>query len=404
MTPGELFATTRAEPREYQLRIVQKACHAFLYKGSRSVLIESPTGSGKTVMALAIAALMQRDHGKRVGFSAMRRPLLAQAQRESAAMGFDVDMALVSMFDKNPPKDIDLLVVDEAQHDVTSSMSHIHATIDPAFTLGLSATPFRADRMKLCFDTLIKDANIQALIAAGYLAKYHHYLVPYWGADEVVGHYVRDRERWGKSLVYFHRLADCWRAWQLLHDAGVSADVVHAGSNNTAQLLAFEQGETQVLLNCMLLGEGFNAPDLKTVWIRPSVKSVTTQMGGRVLRVHPDHAYKQVVQSADTKWNFCRTAPAAMMYTLVEGKWRAITPTEMVEDTAKAVLRVLAHTETIIPKILQSRESTNRRVRRAAEELANDPTRDRVAIDDAEDTSDAGLSEPARRGDRIIRH
>ena len=28
------------------------------------------------------------------------------------------------------------------------------------FILGLSATPFRADRVKLCFDTVLKDAGI----------------------------------------------------------------------------------------------------------------------------------------------------------------------------------------------------------------------------------------------------
>ena len=57
------------------------------------------------------------------------------------------------MFDRDPPTGLDLLVVDEAQHDAAQSMAVLHQRIRPRFILGLSATPFRADRVKLCFDT-----------------------------------------------------------------------------------------------------------------------------------------------------------------------------------------------------------------------------------------------------------
>ena len=44
---------------------------------------ESPTGSGKTIMGLAIARWMQQNLGYRVGWTAMRRNLLAQAVAEN---------------------------------------------------------------------------------------------------------------------------------------------------------------------------------------------------------------------------------------------------------------------------------------------------------------------------------
>ena len=63
-------------------------------------MIESPTGSGKTIMALAIARQMQQEFGFSIGWAAMRRNLLTQAQNENRRWGFDLDIQTISMFDK----------------------------------------------------------------------------------------------------------------------------------------------------------------------------------------------------------------------------------------------------------------------------------------------------------------
>ena len=145
-TVEQLIAGTAVEPRPYQARIVAKALDLFLGKQLRSVLVESPTGSGKTVMGLLIAAGLQKALGLKVGWVAMRRYLLAQAKEEAAERGIPVQAEFISMFDKNPPANLDLLVVDEAQHDVAGSMAHLHNIIRPRYILGLSATPFRTDK------------------------------------------------------------------------------------------------------------------------------------------------------------------------------------------------------------------------------------------------------------------
>jgi superfamily II DNA or RNA helicase len=59
MSTTTLIAHTAVQPRPYQQRIVAKAVDLFLKKGLRSVLIESPTGSGKTVMGLLVARALQ---------------------------------------------------------------------------------------------------------------------------------------------------------------------------------------------------------------------------------------------------------------------------------------------------------------------------------------------------------
>ena len=64
---------------------------------------------------------------------------------------------------------IDRKILDILQRDGRISIT------DLAQQVGLSATPFRADKVKLCFDSVIKDAGIHGLIQDGYLAQYHHY-------------------------------------------------------------------------------------------------------------------------------------------------------------------------------------------------------------------------------------
>ncbi len=352
MDVNTLIAQTGVQPRPYQQRIVAKAVDLFCDKGLRSILIDSPTGAGKTVMGLLIARALQERLGIRVGWVAMRRYLLGQARAENDNRGIGVRAEFISMFDRNPPTGLDLLVVDEAQHDSAHSMACLHQQVRPRFILGLSATPFRADRVKLCFDSVIKDAGIQTLIQDGYLSPYHHYTIPRHTPAEVVACFLRDRQRWGKSLLYFHTLDQCDAADNLLKAAGVRSDVVTGASDRDAQLEAFRAGRLEVLTNCMMLSEGFDCPALQTVFCRPSCKGVTVQMGGRVLRKHPELPFKQIVQCARTPWPFQRTATAAVQYTWMNGGWRSLQINPLINEVNHRALQALARTNVTLPKFV----------------------------------------------------
>ncbi len=348
------------QPRPYQQRIVRRAVDLFCNQGLRSLLIDSPTGSGKTIMGLLIARELQDCLGIRTGWVAMRRYLLAQARAENEDRGIGVTAEYISMFDKEPPTGLDLLVVDEAQHDAAQSMAHLHQVIRPRFILGLSATPFRADRVKLCFDSVLKDAGIQTLIQDGYLSPYHHYTIPQHTPEEVVGHYLRERQRWGKSLLYFHTLEQCATADRLLRAAGVRSDVVSGSSDREGQLEAFQEGLLDVLSNCMVLSEGFDCPELQTVFCRPSCKGVTVQMAGRVLRKHPEVPVKQIVQCQRTRWPFIRTAAAQVQYTWSGDAWRSLQVNPLISAVNGRTLQALAKTETRLPDWLVKRTSRPR--------------------------------------------
>lgn len=356
------------ESRPYQERIMEKVHDAFLQTGVKSCMIESPTGSGKTVIGLGTARWLQQTLNIGIGWVAMRRNLLSQAERANHDLKIGLqDPQFISMFDKNPPlqdsteRKIDLLVVDEAQHDAASSMAHLHNIIKPRFVLGLTATPFRTDSVKLCFDKVIKDAGIHALIGQGYLSQYHQYTIPEWTVDNVVEHYLRDPDKWGKSVMFWHKREQADECLQRLRQAGIRAELVIADNDpklerRERQIAAFDRGEIDVLVNMFILTEGFDAPSLKTVWVRDSSKGPTMQMAGRVFRKYPNIEFKQVVQSKNTKWPIHRTATPAEAHVWMDGRWASYKQSEAIEKVSTKAVVSMVGIETHMPKFILNKK------------------------------------------------
>ncbi len=321
------------ECRDYQQRIVEKTIALFqgtyinstgqAHRPISSVLVESPTGSGKTVMGLMAAEKMSRIAGPRIGWVAMRRNLLAQAERECARLGFNLEIQFISMFDTNPPE-VDFVVIDEAQHDAAASMATLHSKMKPKYTLGLSATPYRSDRAKLCFQEVVRDIGIQQLIQFGFLSRYRHFTLPDFLPNSVAHFFSREQDRWGKSLIFFHRLQQCLECQDALWKRGVRAEVVTATTDRDRQIEHFEQGRIDVLLSMAILTEGFDCPSLQTVFCRPSSKGPTLQMCGRVFRLHPNIPIKQIVQCSATHHPMTATADAEEQYVWLEGAWKSL--------------------------------------------------------------------------------
>lgn len=325
---------------------------------SRSALIQSPTGSGKTFMGLACAAVMHDRRGLRVGWCAARRELLRQAERENRAFGFDLEIAYISMFDKRPPK-VDLLVIDEAHHDGAMSMATLHGVIDPSFVIGLTATPFRRDRVKLCFEKVIRSCSIQQLVDDGYLSRYMHFTVPTWAPGDVAACYARERLRWGQSLVFFHTRVQAAACHAALVGFGVRAELVTGESDRERQIDAFVAGEVEVLLSMNVLSEGFDCPSIKTVFCRPASRAPTVQMGGRVFRTHAGTPRKQIVQMRGSALPFTRVVRPEEQYLLLDGAWRSLGPTRELEAEVEAQRRRLAEIKVELPRLILQRRSRN---------------------------------------------
>ena len=328
------------EQRDYQDRVVEQAIK-YYDAGVRSILIESPTGSGKTVMALRILQHLETKHGLSTNWVAMRRNLLAQVS-EANRRDFGLELLNpISQFDKHPPK-ADVIVVDEAQHDATASATHIHAASPDAFLIGLSATPFRTDKLGLCFERTIKDAGIHRLIEDGFLAKWHSFAIDRWDPATVAKAYLTDRERWGKSVVFFPRLAQAHEFSRLMSEADVRCEVVTGTSAREEQLAAYDRGEFTVLANVQVLTEGFDCPSLQTVFVRDSSKLPTIQMSGRALRLFAGQTHVNVVQSIETRWPFSMTSKPERAFVWKDERWLTLGDSEIAvkifEETRQAMI------------------------------------------------------------------
>jgi superfamily II DNA or RNA helicase len=344
-----LAAGVRIEPRDYQARVVARVVELLsgphVDRGvalpeARSVIVESPTGSGKTVIGLLVAKWAQDRLGMRVAWTAMRRNLLAQVQRENDQRGFGIDLLAVSMFDRAPPR-ADLLIVDEAQHDATASMASLHAAVGARKVLGLSATPYRADRHGLCFERSVRDAGIRQLVLDGYLSPFAHYTIAGYSPESVAATYLREPTRWGRALVFFRTIAECRACAALLATAGVACEVVTGDSDREAQIERFESGASTVVLSVAVLAEGFDCPGLETVFCRPSGKGPTVQMAGRVLRRAADVPLKRIVQCRATKHPFTASALPAAQYVEADDGWLSIGLNGRVEAVTKRMLELL---------------------------------------------------------------
>ena len=90
------------EKRDYQESAVSQALEYF-YSGEESVLIESPVGSGKTIMGLlVIKALQQKYPDLRVNWVACRKHILSQMDLVNKSF-FHCWVTPVSVFDSSPP-------------------------------------------------------------------------------------------------------------------------------------------------------------------------------------------------------------------------------------------------------------------------------------------------------------
>lgn len=321
----------KLEYRDYQQRIHDKATSyldADLDVKIKTCMIESPCGSGKTLMALRIAKHWAYQ-GAKVGWIAHRRELLDQMMAANQEFEeFGVPIRPISLFDRHPERHADLthIVIDEAHSDATASASMLHEAIQPEQILGLTATPYRTDNAKLMFQKVIKDAGIHQLIREGWLAPFDQWMFQgEWDAESVAEAFMRDPDRWGLSVCYFPKITQAMQCAQLLRQKGIKAQGITGMTRNRRRIIDdFREEKLQVLTNVGVLTEGFDCCPLKTVFVRPSGRKPTVQMAGRVFRKHPDTPTVNVVQNNASKYPFARHARPENQHIWRDGQWMSL--------------------------------------------------------------------------------
>lgn len=369
------------QERPYQTRLMDKILTDWRGDNSynfkvKSSLIESPPGSGKTIMGFKLAKTLieqineiagynPEDFG--VGWVAGRRNLLKQAKEENEALINCPNVYYISQFTNNL-NDCELrkykhklLVIDEAHHEACNTVHNIINQLNPEYTLGLSATPRRMDNAKLCFQKSYQDAGFYTLIDEGWLSQFDHWMIPDWNPETVANFYINEKEKWGKSIIYFPNREECNIAMSCLLKAGIKVDLITGETDREDQIEKFENDDIDVLVNMFVLTEGFDFPRLRTVFARDSGELPSIQMCGRVLRPHPDIPVANIVQSINTRWPFTRTANIAhRQHVWHNGGWKFIGKSDLVEKAITSMIKQLVNAK-VDEKILKKIKTMRRK-------------------------------------------
>jgi DNA repair protein RadD len=316
--------------RPYQQQAIDDARAAYR-AGHRAVLFQLPTGGGKTVTASTVVH-GAAEKGNGTWWLCHRRELADQASQTFHDLGIPhgtvqagyvsdrhalVQVAsiqtIVRRLRELPPPD--LLVFDEAHHIGAASWEMIFNAFPGARILGLTATPWRLDGEGLgrWFGHMVAGPTVAELIAAGSLSPYRLFAPATPDLSDVktaAGDYQRgalaqamDKPAIvGDAIGHYRRLCPGKRAVAFAAGvensqriaaqflaAGIPAEHVDGRMDNRARDAAverFRRGETLVLANSDLFGEGFDVPGIEAaILLRPTKSlSLYLQQVGRALR------------------------------------------------------------------------------------------------------------------------
>jgi hypothetical protein len=217
------------------------------------------------------------------------------------------------------------VICDEAHHSAARTYRTLFDDLDCGapegpLLVGVTATPDRGDRVRLddVFTAIVYQIGLLELIHAGYLCDVRAVRVAMEGLDldaikRTAGDYnqgeleqalenadqpastalaVKEHAADRRSLVFTASVDLAKETAAELLGVGIRAEWVSGEMpmpDRRAVLARFQSGQTQAVVNCMVLTEGFDCPDVDCVVIaRPTTsRALYQQMTGRGLRISP---------------------------------------------------------------------------------------------------------------------
>lgn len=321
------------QDRQYQDDIIA-ATRAKMLAGCRHILIQSSTGSGKTVLtAKMLKTAMSK--GMDAWFICHRIELVRQSIMTFSDMGIRLGV-ISSGFQEDKAAKLQVCSIstltrrwqrfrkptlvfwDEAHHVAAKSWDNVHAGLPEAFHVGLTATPQRLDGAGLgkWFKEMVNGPSTKWLIENGFLSPYRIFAPPGLSLSGVhvrMGDYVKSelaaavdkptitgdaikhylKHAAGKRAVVFcASVAHSEHVVAQFNAAGIKAEHVDGETDHGIRKDAvrrFAAGEIKVLSNVDLFSEGFDLPAIEVaILLRPTQSlGLYLQQVGRALRPCP---------------------------------------------------------------------------------------------------------------------
>lgn len=306
------------------------------------------------------------DRGKRVIILAHRDELVDQAIAKLRAVMPGVSVGKVKATDREVDADvmvcsvqtlapnvgkllpyamlaagpIGLIITDECHHAAAASYQKIYDAFPDALQLGVTATMARGDGVGLgkVWEDVVYRRSILWMISKGYLTDVRTKRIDLkeldlggvkasrgdWQAgdlgqalmeaeaDTAIARAYKEHAGDRQGIVFTPTVQTAWAACQKLNSAGIAAYAVSSETPREARQTAYEEfrtGRAQVLVNCMVLTEGFDAPWAEVAVIARPTQSAPlyTQMVGRVLRPWPGKKEALVLDLVGASANKLRT-------------------------------------------------------------------------------------------------
>ena len=314
--------------RDYQIDICSRVSEAFEHH--RSVMVQMPTGTGKTVVLVELVKrLKMKNEGLKILIVAHRRELVEQIKATIKRMKMDSRNITVESI-QTISRRIDaldfipsLVVIDEAHHALAKTYKMMWDAWPDARFLGLTATPCRLNGKGFTdlFDVLVQSWDIPTFIKEKWLSTYDFVSIKSDGVTQRLIDSLQKRgadgdyqnkemdmllnkrpsierlyqsfEEYGKDrkgIVYAINISHAKKIMELYQEHGIKAVAIDSktpAAQRQADIEAFKNGDIQVLVNVDIFSEGFDCPDVEFVQLaRPTLSLAKyLQMVGRGLRV-----------------------------------------------------------------------------------------------------------------------
>lgn len=292
------------------------------------------TGSGKTIMASELMfnepgnCLFLADAQELVHQNADKYNTFAKAQgrmemagvemgKDSARIGVDrvvvaTSQSLFRRLDRYPEDYFNQVIIDEAHRNTLGQMSKtVLEHFSYANQLGVTATPFRSDRLELgdYYEKISCEIGLDRLIREGFLSRIMIRSVPMHvdlsqvgssGGDysredlgvaiepilkEAAAQLVEHASDRKKIVVFLPLIKTSMRMCRILNEMGIEA--VHVSGEDKSDMKKFTHGSARVICNAQLLTTGWDCPHVDCVLVLRPTKSLAlySQMVGRGTRI-----------------------------------------------------------------------------------------------------------------------
>lgn len=235
---------------------------------------------------------------------------------------------------------IGLIITDECHHAAAASYRKIYNAFPDALRLGVTATMARGDGRGLgsVWDDVVFQRSVLWMISKGYLTDVRTKRVDLkalnmgsvsvsrgdWAAgdlgralmdaeaDTAIARAYKEHAGDRQGIVFTPTVETAHAASVALHNAGIRSEVIHGETHSLDRRAAYEDyrtGKIQVLVNCLVLTEGFDMPQASAIVIARPTQSETlyAQMVGRGLRPYPGKADCLVLDLVGASANKLRT-------------------------------------------------------------------------------------------------